>query len=307
VPLKPRRLGRVDEGAYTREKVIFDSSLGVSVPAWLLIPGGIKKGERRPGLIAAHGHGAGKDDVCGLAPKGSKPSHMAWARSMRYDYARQAALRGYVVLAPDFAPFGERRPPDAWVREGRDACDIVDLCYQYFGTTLLSMNLWDGMRAVDLLEGLPQADPRRLGVIGLSYGGTLAAHLLANDPRLKLGVVSGYLSTVLGDALGRRGKGNTCGAQALPGLLRHGDIPEILGLAAPKPVLFEIGSAEDCFHKPDMLKAYARVRRFYAAAGKPGLAAKDLFRGRHRWNGEKAWAWLADNFCHPANPGNKAA
>jgi len=120
----------------------------------------------------------------------------------------------------------------------------------------------------------------------------MTTHLLINDRRLRAGVVSGYISTVRRDALGKRGKGNTCGAQHVPGLLLYGDIPDMLGLAVPKPILFEMGRNEMCFNYPDMVKAFSHLKRIYAAAGVPDLLAKDVHPHGHRWNGERAWNWL---------------
>ena len=304
-------LERVKLDGYVREKIIYDSTPGMSVPCYLLVPTGLRKGEKRPGLLAAHGHGKGKADICGVmtgkpgknyadwaasftaSPRHPDTDHASWVRSLNYDYAAQAARLGYVVIAPDWIPFGERRPPQWFVRDGRDECDISSMAMQYFGHTLIAQNVWDGMRAVDLLALHPNVDARRLGVIGLSYGGTMSTHLLINDSRLKAGVVSGYVSTVRVDALNGRGKGNTCGAQYVPGLLAHGDIPEMLGLAAPKPVLFEMGRRETCFHYPDMLVAYKKVERMYRAAGHPERIAHDTFDADHMWSGRRAWSWLA--------------
>ena len=56
----------VDEGAYRREKVIFDSERDMSVVAYVLVPNDLPPGERRPAILAAHGHGHGKDEVCGI-------------------------------------------------------------------------------------------------------------------------------------------------------------------------------------------------------------------------------------------------
>lgn len=277
---------------FTRTRIMFNSSPGVTVPAFLLEPAGLRKGEKRPGILAAHGHGNGKADICGTLLRGSPKSHLDWVRSLNYDYAVQAVKRGYIVIAPDWIPFGERKPPVWWYRSYRDVCDIANHAAMYFGRTLLAQNVWDGMRAVDILERHPNIDPQRLGVIGLSYGGTMATHLLVNDPRLKAGVVAGYISTVRGDALNRRGKGNTCGAQVVPHLLVHGDIPEMLGLACPKPVLCEIGTREDCFHYPDMVKAFRTAKRIWTAAGVPERLDADIFSGKHMWSGRKAWAFL---------------
>ena len=291
-PPRMRVLERVERDGYTREKIIFDSSPGVSVPAYLLIPEGIRPGERRPGILAAHGHGAGKASICGVTRE-QEPDPRVRARMVNNEYAVHAVKRGYVVIAPDWIPFGARRPPEWWTRERRDACDMSSMALQYFGRTLLAQNVWDGMRAVDVLREHPNVDPDRIGVIGLSYGGTMATHLLINDRRIKAGVVSGYVSTVRGDALGPRGKGNTCGAQYVPGLLLHGDIPDMLGLAVPKPVLFEMGKRETTFHFPDMIKAYRHLARIYRAAGAADRIGRDAFNGDHRWNGRRAWDWLA--------------
>jgi dienelactone hydrolase len=288
VPLRVRVVSRGRRPGYTLEKVLFDSSRGITVPAFLLVPAGVKPGERRPGILAAHGHGNGKADIAGEAARDGGPV----AADVYRAYARQAVLRGFVVIAPDWIPFGERRPPGWWVRDRRDACDISSHAVQYFGRTLIAQNVWDGMRAVDVLAAHPNVDRRRLGVVGLSYGGTMTTHLLVNDRRLRAGVVSGYISTVRGDALNRRGKGNTCGAQFVPGLLRHGDIPEILGLASPKPVLCEIGRRETTFHGPDMLRAFRQAKRIWRAAGVPERLAADVHGGGHRWSGRRAWAWL---------------
>jgi dienelactone hydrolase len=292
VPLNIVVVETVDKGDYVREKVLFDSSWGVTVPAYVLTPKDIAPGEKRPGILAAHGHGNGKDDICGVTRERGDADAIRRIEALNYEYAVEAVRRGYVVIAPDWCPFGERRPPAWWCRAGRDPCNITDLAFQYFGRPLLTQSIWDGMRAVDVLCKRSHVDKQRLGVIGLSQGGTMTTHLLINDPRLKVGVVSGYLSTVRGDALNERGKGNTCGAQHVPGLLRHGDIPDMLGLACPKPVLFEIGKQETCFHYPDMMKAYRHLRRIYQAAGALDRLSVDVHPHDHRWSGKKAWRWL---------------
>ena len=292
VPSRLKTVERVDRDDHTREKVLFDSSPGVTVPAYVLIPKGLRRGERRPGILASHGHGNGKADVCGVTRESGDPDKIQGLDRLNYEYGLEAVRRGYVVIAPDWCPFGERRPPEWWVRPGRDACNITDLAWQYFGRPLITQSIWDGMRAVDVLVARRDVDPRRVGVLGLSQGGTMTTHLIANDRRLKAAVVSGYISTVRGDALGERGKGNTCGAQHVPGLLLHGDIPDILGLAAPKPVLCEMGEQETCFHFPDMKKAYAHLKRIYCAAGVVGRLDCETFPTNHRWRGNKAWEWL---------------
>jgi hypothetical protein len=54
-----------------------------------------------------------------------------------------------------------------------------------------------------------------------------------------------------------------------------------------------MGKREDCFHYPDMIRAYNRLARIYRAAGAGDRIAKDVHGGRHRWSGRLAWDWLA--------------
>jgi dienelactone hydrolase len=285
----------VDCGSHWRTKLYFDSSPGVTVPAYLLIPKGIAPGERRPGLLAAHGHGDGvvndgKDDLVGLDH--GNPARAESIRAQNLDYARQAVERGYVVIVPEWLPFGERRAPREWVGANRDACNVVGMAWAYLGYTLLAQNVWDGMRAVDVLAARPEVDAARLAVIGLSYGGTMATHLAINDPRLRAAVVSGYLSTVRGDAITMRGGGNFCGSQHVPELLRYGDIPDMAGLIAPKPLLIEAGQRDTCFIIEDARQAYAHLRRIYDAAGCGDRLAYDEHPNEHSWHGVVAWPWL---------------
>ncbi len=290
VPLSPDVVETCHEDGYTREKVVFDSERYASVPAYVLIPDGLKKGERRPGILAAHGHGRGKVDMVGLAESEGDKKHVA---ALNYDYARKFVQKGYVVIAPDWRCFGERQPDAAWVRECRDKCNVSYLAYGYFGYHLLTLNIWDGMRTIDYLQSRPEVDPKRIGCVGLSFGGTMTTYLSALDPRIKAAVISGYISTVRGDALTDRGKGNTCGSQYSPALLLYGDIADVAGLIAPRPLLVEMGEQDTCFVIDDAKKAYAHLDRIYRAAGAADRLDKDIFPGAHAFSGAKAFDWFA--------------
>jgi dienelactone hydrolase len=136
-------------------------------------------------------------------------------------------------------------------------------------------------------------DPERLGVGGLSFGGTMTTYLAALEPRLKVACISGYVSTVKGDAITMRGKGNFCGSQYMPGLLTIGDIPDVAGLIAPKPLCVEMGEQDQCFVIEDAKAAFAHVERIYAAAGASDRLIADVFPGGHEWSGRKSFAWFA--------------
>lgn len=88
------------------EKVIFDSEPGISVPAYLLIPHGVQPVSPARAVLCLHGHGRGKDDDVVLT--NSLKERQRYVRPLNYDYARQYAERGFVVLAPDARVFGEQ-------------------------------------------------------------------------------------------------------------------------------------------------------------------------------------------------------
>lgn len=290
VPLNAEVVEACDEVGYTREKVIFDSDRFSSVPAYVLIPEDWRRGQRRPGIIAAHGHGRGKADVVGLGSDEEQRNNIA---PLNYDYARQFVQKGYVVIAPDWRGFGERTPDSDWVRPGRDKCNVSYLAFGYFGYHLLALNIWDGMRTIDYLQSRPEVNPNRIGCVGLSFGGTMTTYLAALDSRIKAAVISGYLSTVRGDALTDRGKANTCGNQYSPSLLRYGDIADVAGLIAPRPALIEMGEKDTCFVIEDAKKAYSHLSRIYRAAGASNRLDRDIFPGAHAFSGAKAFDWFA--------------
>ncbi|MFQ6115114.1 MAG: alpha/beta hydrolase family protein, partial [bacterium] len=66
-PLNAEVLERTELEDYIREKVVFESEPGVSVPAYVLIPKGVKADGKARALLCLHGHGRGKIDVVGIA------------------------------------------------------------------------------------------------------------------------------------------------------------------------------------------------------------------------------------------------
>ena len=276
----------VDEGAYRREKVIFDSEPDMSVVAYVLVPNDLAPSERRPAILAAHGHGGGKDDVCGIGH--GEAERVDRIAALNYDYARQFALRGYVVIAPDWRAFGERRAGGSV--PNRDVCDLLQDKALLFGDNLLTLNVWDARCAVSYLQSRPEVDPDRIGCAGLSYGGTMTLFATVLDERIKCAVISGYLNRFESFALNR---GNFCGAQLPPGLLRYGEMEDVACLIAPRPLLIESATGDSGFPIEASRRASDTVRRAYAAAGAPGRFHAHEFDGSHEWSGANAYDWMA--------------
>jgi dienelactone hydrolase len=274
VPLRLETLEQVACDGYRRDKVIFDSEDTMSVPAYLLVPEG--RTGPGPAVLACHGHGPGKALVVGLetteAPGG--------------DYAQQLARRGYVVLAPDLRCFGERAD---WNPPGIYACDINLVHATLAGWSPLTQNLFDLTRCLDVLAGHELVDPTRIGMVGLSLGGTMTLFLAAWDARVAAAVVSGYFSSW---AESHKVPWNMCGSQVLPHLLGELEHVDLGALVAPRPLLVQTGTEDLIFPVGAANEAVAALRRIYGHLGAGDRLVHDVFEGDHQWREDAPAAFL---------------
>ena len=284
-PMNFQRIKRVQENGYIREKVRFNPDAFSTISAYVLVPNGLSRGQRRPAVLCAHGHGSGKFGL--IDPRDSNYHRIA---------EKLCRDERFVVIAPDWRSFGERSDERAYIQHwpgehGADGCDLSYMLYGYFGYQLLALNVNDARRCIDYIATRPEVDAKRIGMIGLSFGGTMTTFASALDRRVKAAVISGYLSTIA-DALGDRGRGNTCGSQFLFGLRAIGEIADVAGLIAPRPCLVQIGRKDPCFIERDALSAYRDVQKIYRAAGAAKNLELDLFNGGHEFNVAPALEFL---------------
>lgn len=259
---------------FRREKIVFDTESTMSVPAYLLVP----EGRLLPGpaVLAIHGHGPGKSQVCGLE----------FTETPNSDYGLQLVKRGYVVLAPDLRCFGERadwNPPDHY------ACDTNLVHAVMAGWRPLTQNLWDLARCLDVLADHPLVDPSRMGAVGLSYGGTMTLFLAATDSRVSAAVVSGFFSSW---AESHKVPWNMCGSQVLPGMLGRLEHVDLGALVAPRPLLVETGTEDILFPLAAASASVSQLRAVYARFGAADRLHHDVFAGDHQWHGEVAYPFL---------------
>ncbi len=270
---------------HQRRSVILSAPGVPDLPIHLLTPLG-SRDEARPGIVALHGHGPfGHDSVVGID---FSPERAESIEAANYDFGRQLVRQGYVVVAPCFTPFGRRLDsPESY--RGNDACAVAFVRLQLLGRNLMSENLRDALWAFEFLARNSAVDPDRIGCVGLSYGGRMTMLTAAVEPRIRVAVISGALN-VMQERIGGR---YSCGAQVIPGLLEFGDVPEIAGLIAPRPALWEVGQRDGLMVKEWIPGAWERMRRAYRALGAEEHLSMDSFDGHHRWNGVKATPLLA--------------
>jgi len=290
VPLNPQLLAEWEHDGLTKQKWLIDVSKHISATLLIAFPEKLKKGRKYPAILCCHGHGTyGKDPVMG---NDSSPDLRSQISLMNYNYGHQMAKAGFITYAIDWIGFGERNDnnkPNHRSQQGRDWCNLYYLHATMFGMTSLSINVTHGKAATDFICSLPQVDSGKLGVMGLSGGGTMTLWMSLCDERFKATEIICYSD--LWAHFGIRDI-NYCGMQVAPGLYKLVDLPDLQGLLAPRPLLIDIGANDSCFKVDTAMTCFKKLEKIYAAAKASKSLQLDLFPGEHGWGGNKAAAFF---------------
>jgi dienelactone hydrolase len=276
-PQKPAqldvRIERTEElDGYTRQLVSFHSGDGDRLLAYLLVPAGLKPGEKRPAVVVFHQ--TTEDTLKEPVGLGKKPPLALGLHLVK---------RGYVVLSPQcfiMKEGGARKQAEAIAR-------------RWPGWTGLGKMIFDASRCVDYLQSLPFVDGSRIGCIGHSLGAKEVLYAMAFEPRYKVGVFNE-------GGIGLRMSNWTDPWYLTDKMKAH--IPEmenhqVLALAAPRPVLILGGDSADGDASWPFLHAVLPVYRLLGAGDRVGLINH---RGKHTFPREArsvAYRWL-DHWLH---------
>lgn len=222
-PNKVKVVSRKEHNDYVVERIEFHNGVDAAVAGLVVIPR-CKKGPF-PAVIAAHGHGGSKETVC----TNEKDAQCV---------GPLLARKGYVVAAIDSYFCGERNPKNGRASEG----DLfrVNLLK---GRSLWGLMVRDQQCLLDYLLTRPDVDKERVGVTGMSMGGTTTWWLAALDERIKAAVgVAGFTRYT---ELISKGNVRLHGVYYfVPGVLEHFDTEAIYALVAPRPLLMLSGDRD---------------------------------------------------------------
>jgi dienelactone hydrolase len=284
---QPREIERVDRGTYVRHKIVIRTSARSQLPLYLLIPKGIAK--PRATVLALHGHGYGVKDIVGLWEDGSE----RWKPDGYHkDFGAEMAERGFVVAAPEISCFGERQMANF---KQFNASGVSGTCHNaatyaiMMGKSAAGLRVLDGLRIVDYLLTRREVDGDSIGVMGISGGGMHTFFSAAIDPRIKAAVISGYFCDWRDSILSLF----HCTCNFVPGLLNLGELSDLSGLIAPRPLLVEHGTHDHIFPIARVKAAVAKAKRAWKLMGSEKNLATDYFEGRHRIGGDLAYDFLA--------------
>jgi dienelactone hydrolase len=268
VPLSPQVRVRPDGGRYLAEHLTFASEAGEGVTGILMAPASATG--RRPVVIVLHGTGAKKEEQLGLL--------------------RTLADRGFTGVAIDARYHGERAKTDEGIGEYIGA--LLQTYRSGQGHPYMYDTVWDTMRLVDYLVTRPDVDSNRIGLLGISKGGTETYLTAAVDPRIAVVVpiigVQGFRWALDHDAWeprvatlqpavdrAARDEGRPVDAafvrrfyaRVAPGIDSDFDGPSMLPLIAPRPLLMINGDSDPRTPLPGVIECVQAAERAYAAAG----------------------------------------
>lgn len=211
-PLRPEELDLLDRGTYTISKVCFESMPGLLVTGNLYRPK--KVPGKAPAVLMLHGHWPrGRlqhDETCSI------PAACV-----------TLARLGTVVLVCDMVGFNDSR------HQIEHVIDTPQLAL--WGISSMGLEIWNGIRGLDLLQSLPEVDRQRLGIVGIEAGGMHGLLLTALDDRVKaVAAVCAVSASMQGG----------CPCENAPGLRIDTNNMELAACVAPRPALF-VSASED--------------------------------------------------------------
>lgn len=285
-PLKAQITGVVQKRGYRIEKLVFESLPGYYVTGCVFVPDGLAGPV--PAILNPIGH-----------------TDIAFRGRLYQQMILNLVAKGFVVLAYDPAGQGERlQYYEAETGVSRIGWSVREHSYagdQCFlaGSSLAHYCVWDGMRAIDYLGSRADVDATRIGVTGISGGGTRTAHIAALDERVAAASPCCYIAGFrrLLESIGPQDA-----EQCMPGSIAAGiDHADLLEMMAPKPVLIA-AATRDFFSIQGARETFAEVKRAYAAMGAADnlqMVETDLEHGYDRTIREATYGFFQRALCLP--------
>ncbi len=281
-PLNPRTRLMYETPKYKAYEVVLDLNEDVICHGILLVPTGIKPGERRPVVVCQHGLEGRPSDVCN--PK---------AKTQYYNsFGTQLAERGFVVFAP--------QNPYIFQNYFRQAVRKANP----LGLSLYTFIVAQHDRILDWLVTLDFVDPARIAYYGLSYGGKVAMRIPSIVTRYCLSICSGDFNEWIWKNINLDWQGSYMFTGEYEmyefDLGNTFNYAEMAALIAPRPFMVERGHSDGVGLDEYVAFEYAKVRRFYAQAGIGDRTELEFFVGGHVIHGQGTFAFLHRHLNWPA-------
>jgi len=252
-PLNARVVGRIEREDFIVEKILFESRPNFLVSAALYLPK--RKSElpsgKYPGVLF----------VCGHSSNGKANNKYQTACIL-------LARNGIAAFAVDPIDQGERMQiVDAngkypfWGTKGHTNVGIGSIL---LGQNTARFEIWDGMRAIDYMQSRDEIDPKRIGCMGNSGGGTQTSYMMALEDRIVAATPSCYITSFprLLKTIGPQDAEQDIYGQIAFGM----DHADYLMMRAPTPILI-CCATRDFFDIQGTWDSFRQAKRLYTRMG----------------------------------------
>lgn len=272
---------------YTRTRGQIQTEPDVNIPFYILKPQG--KGPF-PLAICPHGHSAvGWHSYAGVF-KDDETRESTLSR--QGNIAEQLVKRGFIAIAPATRGLAEETfVRDVKNRHGNRNCRAQFMHCILSGRTPIAERVWDLQRITDFALKLPDVDANRVVMLGNSGGGVATAYAAALDTRIKAAIPSCSFTSITS----REGFIFHCDCCAIPGILDWGDMSDVGGLIAPRPLLILHGPQDGLHNQLDVDRNAANVRSIYTAAQATQNLQQSWGNAGHQFYPNLMWKFL-DNY-----------
>jgi hypothetical protein len=282
-PLDAHVSGRIERDGYSVEKVYFQSLPGFYVAGNLYRPLGQGKGPF-PAVLNPHGHwefGRMTD-----AKDGSIPARCI-------SFARQ----GLLAFSYDMVGYNDTHFADTSTNMSFSdvhhmfATNETDMLWSI---SLMGLQTWNSIRALDFLESLPDADRHRLACTGESGGGTQTFMLGAVDDRLAAQAPVVMVSHIMQGG---------CLCENAPGLRVEYSNMEIAATPAPRPQIIVAATGDWTRDTPKVEgPAIAHIYDLFHALEKFHYVQFDFGHNYNQTSREAVYEWFGKWLPrHPAS------
>ncbi len=199
------------------------------------------------------------------------PGHEATGKQSQYSFGVNFARNGVIALAIDPLGQGERlqyfdpEKKASIIGGSTGEHGEANIPAMLAGQNIARYFINDSMRGIDYLIARPDVDPKRIGALGCSGGGTSTAFLGALDPRLSVLGVACYITSF--PQLLPSPTGAQEAEQSIPHFIEQGlDFGDWVESFAPKPYAI-ISTTNDMFPFEGARETYEEAKRIYSVYG----------------------------------------
>ncbi len=260
-PLQATVTGEITEDSFIVRKLHYQSSPGLYVTANLYLPKEIEKPV--PAILYVCGHARKIKDGVSYGNKTGYHHHGIW-------FARN----GYACLMIDTVQLGELQG----IHHGTYSKGMW--WWNARGYTPAGVEAWNGIRAIDYLQTLPEVDGERIGITGRSGGGAYSWWVAALDERIKVAVPVAGITSLRNYVVDGCVEGH-CDCMFM--INSYGwDFPMVAALVAPRPLLITNTDKDGIFPLDGVMDVYWQTRHLYEELGAGDKIGIAISEGPHK-------------------------